>query len=487
MISDSQIQAYLAGQLSAADRANFESAVTADPEALRRLIDQERLDSALRILLAPATLRQRCRSALLANILGQSHQSAVRQVMAAVQPAPPSMRRFSLFHWLTLLKNHPAKAALALAALAALVALVLALPGKRSSPTLTHQTPVVAQTNHETPVIPAPPAPSPTTATRVASQWPFAPDSLWNTPIGSAARFAPVQGPADLATGLLIVSAHIAHPIVLASTNDPIADFFIADAPTPFITTHLPNAVFTTPTASGTTLLVLPDGVTLLELRHFGRTGPNLRANRIDRTDLRGPGIPPQHLAATSSGISQMAGSLRRHELTNHIPHVVGAVIPMQILARHPGGTAHLWPATGSIADDPRLARHLAPTGNLHLGTLLAIPPSVDITQHTAPGTPARALARALQDYGLLIKDTFDGTGFVEWESAGRPHLVLCADDPWSGGNPAAISRQIAPLVRELRIVTNHGPATPGGGGTPRVPDLIPPFGNSGPSAPNLR
>lgn len=482
MITDDQLIAYLAGQLPADEKARLESALATDPDALRRLLDQERLDSVLRLLHAPASERLAVKNSILAVVQSQSHHATVRDVMASVRPpsrpAPAPAPAPTLFAWLARLWSHPVTATLALATAVAL--LLLFLPRKSANPDLANQPPTPTPSSNSPPATPAIPPPQP----RLASQWPFAPDSLWNTPIGAGARFTPVRGAADLSTGLLIVNAQAAHPIVLASTNDPRADFFIAGQSAPYLTTHLPKAVFTTPAASGTTLLILPDGVTLLELNRFRRAGPNLHAESIHRGDLRGSGIPPQHASTTASGLAQIAGSLRRHELTNHIPHVVGAVIPLEILGRKPDGTAHVWPALRSIAANPNLAPRLDPSGNLHLGTLLAIPPSVDINQHAPPGTPAHALARALQDYGLLIKDTFNGRGFTEWEDIGRPHLVLCADEPWASGDPRQLARQLAPLLRELRIVENHGPNRPGGGGAPRVPVSIPPFGNPGPTPP---
>ena len=481
MITDDQLIAYLAGRLTADEKARLESALAADPAALRRLLEQERLDSVLRLLHAPAAERLAVKDSILAVVRSQSHQATVRDVMASVRPSARPAPAPSPFAWLARFWPQPVAVSLALAAVVAL--LLFLRPWKSANPDLANQPPPPTPPSHSPPAIPAVPLPQP----RLAAQWPFAPDSLWNTPIGSAARFVPVLGAADLSTGILIVSAQVAHPIVLASTNDPLADFFTAGQSAPFITTHLPKAVFTTPSASGTTLLILPDGVTLLELNRFRPAGANLQAEIIHRADLRGPGIPPQLPSATASGLSQLAGSLRHQELATRIPHVVGAVIPREILGRKSDGTAHVWPALRSIAENPNLAPRLDPTGNLHLGTLLAIPPSIDINQHAPPGTPAHALARALQDYGLLIKDSFNGFGFGEWEDAGRPHLVLCADDPWASGDPRELARQLAPLIRELRIVENHGPSHPGGGGAPRVPVVIPPFGNPGPPAPNRR
>lgn len=112
----------------------------------------------------------------------------------------------------------------------------------------------------------------------------------------------------------------------------------------------------------------------------------------------------------------------------------------------------------------------MARTGNVHVGSLLAIPSGVDIVKLATPGTPAHAVMRAMQDYGVLVKETFDGTYFNEWQREGSPHLIFCVEDLFNGDAPRDLAKQLAPALRELCVVANHGPNSIGGGGTRRQP-----------------
>jgi hypothetical protein len=86
------------------------------------------------------------------------------------------------------------------------------------------------------------------------------------------------------------------------------------------------------------------------------------------------------------------------------------------------------------------------------VGSLLAIPPDVDVTELVGASGPAYEVARAMQDFGVYV------TG------AGDAPFVLLAD---RGGLPEA-DVWLTTLVPLLQRVSNHAPDAPGGGGTPR-------------------
>ena len=52
MIREEQSIAYLSGELNGHERERFEETVAKDPEALRALVEQEKMDAALTMLLA---------------------------------------------------------------------------------------------------------------------------------------------------------------------------------------------------------------------------------------------------------------------------------------------------------------------------------------------------------------------------------------------------------------------------------------------------
>lgn len=488
MLTDDQLIAYLAGTLPPEERARVEEALAGNPEALRRVLEQEQLDASLQRLLRPATNREQVKASILAGIRTAPVQVSADEVMKRVllesgkgawayrprrdEPVPGvfTVLVTAFREWLQ--TNHSRVVIYgALAVLLVFVASELRISRVRTGP-MERQANTFEGSRKLPPAVAQVPA-----ATRAPAQWPFAADSVWNTPIGSGAQFANVQpGGLDLATGVMIVNASQAHPVFATTTNDPMANCFLLDEPTPFTQMPLPAAMAKGIGFASHAFLVLPDGATAYELTHVRVSGTDLRVNSAVRADLRGSGVPPEFVGATSSGLTPLAGSIRRGEFRGGIRHVIGSVAPVEAVARRTDGTAHVWPAARSQAEVPTLATRMASSGNVHVGTLLAIPPNVDLTLLAAPGTVAYEVMRAMQDYGVLVKDTFDGAYFMEWQREGAPHLVFCAEDLFNGDAPRDLPRQLAPAIRELRVVANHGPNNLGGGGPRRQP-AAPPFG----------
>ncbi len=482
MLSDDQLIAYLSGALPSEERARVEAELAGDAEALRRLLDQERLDASLKLLLNPGAGRERLKASVLAGIRTPAHEVSAEAVMKQVllesgknalayrtdvEERGPGLVAVLCAAFAEWIRTTHGRIAFAAASLALLVFIGLQFSARRAKPTeLAHQPPpVVAATN----VVPVS-VPTPVPNTRDLARWPFAASSVWNTAIGSGAQFAAVQaGGMDPSTGVMVVDAAYSHPVLHATISDPLGNLYVADATTPFATVPVPT-VLANATGGRHVFLILPDGFTLLEIHSPRRAGADVHANAIVRADLRGSGIPPEYRAANGSGLTPLGGSIRRGELKTGIPHVVGAVVPLEAVTVKADGTAHVWPAGWSQAGDPGTAAKMAHAGNVHVGSLLAIPPGVDLAKFLAPGSPAYEVARAMQDYGVLVKDTFDGTYFAEWQREGGPHLIICVEDLFNGEAPRDLARQLAPVIRELRVVANHGPNSIGGGGTPRRP-----------------
>ena len=84
MLTDDQLIAYLAGTLPAEERARVEAELAGDPESLRRVLDQERLDTALKLLLNPAATRERVKASVLAGIRTPTHAVSADEVMKRV-------------------------------------------------------------------------------------------------------------------------------------------------------------------------------------------------------------------------------------------------------------------------------------------------------------------------------------------------------------------------------------------------------------------
>ncbi|NJR75614.1 MAG: hypothetical protein HC773_22340 [Scytonema sp. CRU_2_7] len=192
------------------------------------------------------------------------------------------------------------------------------------------------------------------------------------------------------------------------------------------------------------------------------RADGNLEAPYPNKIDLKGAGVFDKYHGSCAYGGSCTAGLIRKGELHNGIQHALRISITTDVLNKNtPNGKPYVWPA--NWADDGD-GRSYTGTGNVYMGSLLAIPPDVDIEAIAGPqGTPLYELARALQDYGAYVVD--------------RGHLNLYAEPsaheevnelPWEG---------LQVLPKYLQVVANNTSQSVGGGGTPRR-SLAPPFAN---------
>lgn len=95
MIANEQLIAYVSGALQKEERARLEVQLANDETALRSVLEQERLDAALRAMFGGAAEREQVRQAILEVISGTSYQDIKSSVMHEI--AAP---RFSFFGWL---------------------------------------------------------------------------------------------------------------------------------------------------------------------------------------------------------------------------------------------------------------------------------------------------------------------------------------------------------------------------------------------------
>jgi hypothetical protein len=162
-----------------------------------------------------------------------------------------------------------------------------------------------------------------------------------------------------------------------------------------------------------------------------------------------------------------MAGVIRDGEMQRGIRHALAASVIHHGLSRGGvEGRPFVWPAR-HVPMEARKLEAMAAGGNIHFGTLLAIPARVDITKlGLAADGPALEVARALQDYGAYVTHSHtqapnDGEGWVQ------PCLQLFAE----GVPEAGLRRlhgEVSKLAGYLEVVTNNTPGGIGGGGQPR-------------------
>jgi Carboxypeptidase regulatory-like domain len=333
---------------------------------------------------------------------------------------------------------------------------------------------------------------------------PFTSTSIWNMPIGSGAQYEPANLiPAQKKT--LVSDQHI---IVMTPT-----------APLTQLQKSLGAQFGDRCTSTGTTLATIPipadftvqssksnnpiaaveaDGHTLIEGEPFARCtagGPGtVWFDEPNPGDLYGDGLVG---VDGGSNLSSLGGAVRLGEL------VKGGVIThaLQIDVDAPnlypgdtsGTTCYRWPATKCDTTPP--APYTGTNPELRMGALLALPPTLDLTTLGLQTQPGVILATALQDYGAYVANDaarsvnnivtefspsgsilpiVDSSGAVvdpgEFQTVwGFPFETALANgtDPWS--------QDIATIFAHLDIVTDNGPTSIGGGGTPLAP-LLPPL-----------
>ncbi len=283
--------------------------------------------------------------------------------------------------------------------------------------------------------------------------WPFSAASPWNTPVGSGAVFSAEGSPItrDLLAGHALIHAGAwSMPIYLAGAADPWVPVHDEENARDFIA-RVPPAARPDPMADGHLFVVEPSHLFVLEM-YRARVAPDvITARRAFRVSLTGPGMflhDGRFPGVRAMNASGMGGVLRAWEIrAGTIRHALTFLLPYGRLKHGP-----VWP---SAREDFWGARDYK--GAVPIGTLIAIPPGVDIG-HLGLSASGLALARALQDFGAYCDD-----------SVGTDGIVISAEAASEGLPGLADMRRDFPLIRRfLRAVLNNTAATPGGGGRPR-------------------
>lgn len=337
-------------------------------------------------------------------------------------------------------------------------------------------------------------------AVRDPLQWPFAGTSIWNTPIGSSARYVAASPPFAKITYLAPDTSYL----VRVADNDPerpLAEpgdgpngaacpasaegrltFGPLRVPDDFVLSDAENRAI-----GSSASFVQPDGHTLIDvsgIKRCTRAGP-VFGYRFGSDDLRGEGLQG---GEGGSGLSSLGGSLRRGELTNEWP--IRHALKVQVWgdrylysdATRPDGCFR-WPATrcdGAHADPGPAGYHGADPSRT-MGSLLALPPNLTPHQLGLATTAGFKLFHALQDFGAYIAGNSGTEGVLL--GMNREAVAELADTldvrlgDTSNTAGRALFDDIAKLVSRLEVVDNNAPDAIGGGGAPRVtpaPPLAP-------------
>lgn len=242
----------------------------------------------------------------------------------------------------------------------------------------------------------------------------------------------------------------------------PVPDAYVVPAPPSGGDGTLPNR------AGG---VLLPDGRTIQEFQYATRcssTGPLTTGAVRCTLDIYGSGTGC-FAAHGGSGLSGVGGSLRAWEVSGAGPitHALKLTLPAATLSNC--GSGFRWPALAADSGFNVSGSSSFYSGGqcaLQMGSLLAIGPSLNCNTLVS-SVLAQRVCVALQDYGAYVVDT---------APQGYNAMVLIGE--WGTANAlSAISSDLLTLFTQLSVVTNNGPSSIGGGGTPLAP-LAPPIGN---------
>jgi hypothetical protein len=243
------------------------------------------------------------------------------------------------------------------------------------------------------------------------------------------------------------------------------------------------------------------DGRTVVQTQPLARCaagGPATSYVRAADQDIYGPGVLGSH---GGSGMSALGGSIRVGELR---PGSQGPqhVLKVNLYARGElsqcatRDACFRWPAVKS--DSYAVGWYGSVGGNtntaMRMGSLLAIPPSVNIANLGLTTEPGRQIAWTLQNYGAYVVDDTYGPSFAlnaENGPGGNMRTQFRADYGQDfevyADAPNAWSRDVQRLRQALQVVDNNGPSSVGGGGTPRqplLPELVAPGATPPPTSP---
>ena len=335
------------------------------------------------------------------------------------------------------------------------------------------------------------PEPTYAQACRDPLQQPFAANSIWNTPIGSGARFVPANFklPANgwgAEENVIIMKPNAPKkPIQIAGHNGWGGDQQ-ARCGTPGGTLHggkqlpVPDGWTTVfklrgqwPNASGG--ILDSDGKTIYQsqpLTVCGNGSPVTSYFPKATVDLYGDGIQG---GQGGSAMSSVGGAIRLSEMKAgyRIPHALKLVIyGVENMSRSNGG--YRWPALQADSE------YNAPCSNgnaycgsntaLRMGALLALPPSVDVNSLGLQAESSKMIARALKEYGGYVVDN------SAWSYA---HIAVEFGPDGSGVDKLATlggfnSADINKIFSKIEIVDNNTASSIGGGGTPTAPTALP-------------
>ena len=318
--------------------------------------------------------------------------------------------------------------------------------------------------------------------------WPFAQDSIWNTPIGSNARYSPAGFGEELMYNIdeeplfKLDKKYPTRPIYIPfswelrakGTNDPQGFMEIPDD------FYMPDATSDS-TPNYCSAFLQRDGRTIVQLNPLTRVekaGP-VYGWRAPDQDIYGQGLYGGH---GGSLLSSIGGSIRKGELIGNEPikHALkinvwgGKYLHYDKKSKTPG---YVWPAARADSGADEIYGGVNP--KVTMGSLVAIPRSLNPEDLGITKEPIKKIFKALQDYGAYIVDDTYWSCFAIDAEMGVDQEV---NDKYGYGFSSAtwdkqdgMYDEMTKLLKAIYVVENNTPNNKGGGGVPVAP-LAPVF-----------
>jgi lysophospholipase L1-like esterase len=361
-----------------------------------------------------------------------------------------------------------------------------------SRPTPT-PTPVVTPT-------PTPPPPPPPSGTRDPLKQPFSSKSFWNMPIGKGAVYVPANMMPNSNPG----NSNIYAPFpgmdedrIFMTPTAPLTPVYYngvawnggdrcTTSGSARISIPMPSN-YLIPDSNGneSAAILMPDKRTIVQMQPLTRCsagGPATSFAFWSGLDIYGEGRAGAH---GGSGLSAIGGTIRMGELR---PGQQGPRHAVKVAVYGKGvlykcttrSDCFRWPAL--TGDSYAVGFYGTATNNsntaMKMGSLLAIPTSIQISGLGLETEPGRQLAWTLQNYGAYIVDDMYGSPGIlfdtEFGPAGRKIDEFKNDYGFAflqkAGAPNAWLRDIQRLLKAMSVVNNNSATSVGGGGTPLQP-----------------
>src|SRR3989449_6846228 len=300
---------------------------------------------------------------------------------------------------------------------------------------------------------------------RNATLWPFSRDSIWNLPIGANAVYVPGNIKKPTASGMttdvdvLILTPNAPPTDVYYNGNawsggsrcnaQSIDPLFSAPIPTNFVVHGAGSGNPDGTTPNYATAILAADGHTLIQGQPMARCTANGTATiwwYQKKEDLFKTGNSGAH---GGSMPSSLGGVIRLGEL---VPGgTIRHALKVNLLGTdnyYSGSGGYRWPATTADGCAPGCYGGSVPA--LRMGSLLALPPSVDVNaMGLETGEPAKILAHAFQDYGAYTVDDAAWSVYAvatEYSPSGK------VDDEFGAawGFPISPSSRDGPWARDM-------------------------------------